>query len=117
MKLYCLQALCRGYLARKNRDLIVQNVMATKIQAHVRGWLQKRRYEKMIYGFILLQAHFRRRKARKLFKHMKIEQRSVEHQRQLNKGLENKIISLQQQIEKLVIQNRNKRLFKSFFFF
>ena len=76
--------------------------MATRIQSHVRGWLARRQYAKMMRGFVLLQAHARRRKARKIFKSMKVEARTVEHQRQLNKGLENKIISLQQNIEKIV---------------
>ena len=79
-----------------------QHVKATFIQAHVRGWLARRRYKKIMRGIILLQAHYRRRKARKSYKIMKIESKSAEHQRQLNKGLENKIISLQQTIEKLV---------------
>ncbi|CAF0777038.1 unnamed protein product [Brachionus calyciflorus] len=96
-----LQSLCRGYLARKNRQLMILNVKATLIQAHVRGWLARIRYKKVKRGITLLQAHFRRRKARQLFKTLKIEARSVEHQKQLNKGLENKIISLQQQIEKI----------------
>lgn len=96
-----LQALCRGYLGRKYKDLIIKSSKAVIIQAHVRGWLARKRYKKFIHGITLLQAHFRRRKARKLFKTLKIEARSVEHQRQLNKGLENKIISLQQQIERI----------------
>lgn len=79
------------------------NMKATKIQACVRGWLARKRYRQVIHGIVLLQAHYRRRKARKIYKELKIEARSVEHQRQLNKGLENKIISLQQQIERIVI--------------
>ena len=90
-------------MARKNLKLKIQGIKATKIQACVRGWLARKRYERIRNGFILLQAHFRRRQARKIYKTLKIEARSVEHQRQLNKGLENKIISLQQQIEKIVI--------------
>ena len=97
-------------MARKNRELVILNLKATVIQAHVRGWLARRKYKKVLLGFTRLQAHFRRRKARKIFKTLKIEARSVEHQRQLNKGLENKIISLQQQIEKIV------RSFNCFFF-
>lgn len=90
-------------MARQNRKRVIQDINATKIQAYVRGWLARKRYKKVIHGITLLQAHFRRRKARRIFKTLKIEARSVEHQRQLNKGLENKIISLQQQIEKIVI--------------
>ncbi len=100
-----LQALCRGYLARKNRDMIVKNMKASKIQAGVRGWLARKRYKKIMRGIVLLQSHFRRRKARKIYKELKIEARSVEHQRKLNKGLENKIISLQLHIEKIVKNN------------
>jgi myosin heavy subunit len=40
--------------------------------------------------------------ARRLYKKLKQEARSVEHVKKLNKGLENKIISLQQKIEELV---------------
>ena len=97
-----LQAICRGYLARQNRLLMVQNKKAIIIQAHVRGWLARLRYKKIIRGIVLLQANVRRKRARKIFKTLKIEARSVEHQKQLNKGLENKIISLQQHIEKIV---------------
>lgn len=97
------KTLCRGYLARKNRQQLVLGRKATVIQAHIRGMLARIRYKKIVRGITLCQAHFRRRKARKIFKAMKIEARSVEHQKQLNKGLENKIISLQQQIEKIVL--------------
>lgn len=82
--------------------MIANNLKAIKIQSCVRGWLQRIRYRKILRGIVLVQSHYRRRKARKLFKLMKIELKSVEHQRQLNKGLENKIISLQQNIEKIV---------------
>jgi myosin V len=102
IKLIKLQAICRGYLMRMNRRYAIENMKATIIQAQVRSWLARQRYKKIIKGIILLQAHVRRRKARKVFKTLKIEARSVEHQLQLNKGLENKIISLQQQIEKIV---------------
>ena len=97
-----IQSLMRGYIARQNRLLIVKHMKATVIQAHVRGWLERKRYLKFRNGIIQLQAHVRRRKARKVFKTLKLEARSVEHQRQLNKGLENKIISLQQHIGKIV---------------
>jgi myosin-5 len=40
--------------------------------------------------------------ARRLYRKLKVEARSVEHVKELNKGLENKIISLQQKIEEIV---------------
>ena len=97
-----IQTIARGYLARQKRAWLLRNRSAIVIQAHVRGWIIRRLYQRIVRGIVMLQAHVRRRQARKLFKSLKIEARSVEHQRQLNKGLENKIISLQQHIEKMV---------------
>ena len=45
-----------------------------------------------------LQNLIRRYLAKKEYKRLKIEAKSVEHQKKLNLGLENKIISLQQQL-------------------
>jgi myosin-5 len=45
-----------------------------------------------------VQSKVRQFLARKEFKKLKIEARSIEHQKTLNKGLENKIISLQQRL-------------------
>jgi myosin-5 len=84
------------------------------IQRNVRGWLARRRYQRCLRGLVLLQAHVRRRQARKVFKSLKVEARSVDHQRKLNLGLENKIISLQQQIGKIVICICLKRYLRSF---
>ena len=44
----------------------------------------------------------RRLHARRRFKELKREARSVEHVKKLNKGLENKIISLQQKLGEVV---------------
>ncbi len=92
----------------------VQGMKATIIQAHVRGWLARKRYKKILRGIVQLQAHVRRRQTRKIFKSLKIEARSVEHQKKLNLGLENKIISLQQQIGKLVIYIILKRYLRAY---
>jgi myosin-5 len=51
---------------------------------------------------VLVQSMVRRWLARRLYRKLKVEARSVEHVKKLNKGLENKIISLQQKIEELV---------------
>lgn len=48
----------------------------------------------------------RRFLARRKFKKLKAEARSVEHVKQLNKGLENKIISLQQRLGDLQLENK-----------
>lgn len=50
---------------------------------------------------MVCQAAIRRFLARRLYKKLKIEARSIEHVKKLNKGLENKIISLQQRNDEL----------------
>lgn len=82
-------------------DITFDFVQALIIQKYVRGWLARRRYQKQKRQIILCQAAVRRYFARKQYKKLKIEARSIEHVKKLNKGLENKIISLQQKIEGL----------------
>lgn len=54
---------------------------------------------------IKCQAAIRRFLARRQYKKLRIEARSIEHVKSLNKGLENKIISLQQRIDEVNKQN------------
>jgi myosin-5 len=68
----------------------------------VRGFLARTRYLQTVRRIILVQSRVRRWLARRLYRKLKVEARSVEHVKKLNKGLENKIISLQQKIEELV---------------
>ena len=53
-------------------------------------------------GIISIQGLVKCFLARKQLKGLKLEAKSIEHQKKLNKGLENKIISLQQKLEKMV---------------
>ncbi|KAJ9582514.1 hypothetical protein L9F63_003128, partial [Diploptera punctata] len=100
-----LQARARGLLARRRYQQMRCNHAATIIQKNVRCWLQRRRYKTTIHHIIIVQSLVRKWIARKLYKKLKQEARSVEHVKKLNKGLENKIISLQQRIEELVKEN------------
>ena len=93
-----LQARVRGYLARKRHLELLRNSKAVIIQSHVRGWLQRQKYRKALRQIVIVQSRVRQFLARKQFKKLKIEARSIEHQKTLNKGLENKIISLQQRL-------------------
>ncbi|ESN92553.1 hypothetical protein HELRODRAFT_189498 [Helobdella robusta] len=93
-----VQSYARGLFGRNKYVRIVKNVKATLIQKVVRGWLARRRYHKVRRGVVKLQAHVRRRAAKKLFKKLKAEARSVEHIKKVAKGLENKIIELQQKL-------------------
>lgn len=69
------------------------------IQKHVRGWLARRWYERSLQAIVYLQCCIRRMKARRELKKLKIEARSVEHFKKLNKGMENKIMQLQRRID------------------
>lgn len=84
----------------------------------MRGWLTRREYQKERRRVVICQAAIRRFLARRLYKKLKIEARSIEHVKKLNKGLENKIISLQQKIDEInkvnnelrIAQNENNEL-------
>ncbi|XP_064645972.1 unconventional myosin-Va-like isoform X4 [Lineus longissimus] len=94
-----IQAFSRGMAGRKVYRAKRSNAKAIIIQARVRGWLARRGYKKIIYGIVKLQSHVRRRAAKKELKRLKIEARSVDHIKTVNKGLENKIIELQQRLD------------------
>ena len=68
------------------------------IQTNVRGWLARQKYQKSLRDIILVQCQIRKFLAKKKFRKLKAEARSVAHQKKLNQGLENKIITLQQKL-------------------
>ncbi|CAF1195423.1 unnamed protein product [Rotaria sp. Silwood1] len=94
-----IQSRCRGYLVRQNlqQRMIERSVLT--IQSSIRMWIARRRFLTFQHAIILLQSHQRRREACLEVKQLRVEQRSIAHQKQLNKGLENKIISLQHKID------------------
>lgn len=96
-----LQCYARGYLARLRFMQLKYNAKAIIIQKHIRGYLARRRFRKRNRQIILCQSIIRRFLARRQFKRLRVEARSIEHVKKLNKGLENKIISLQQKIQEL----------------
>ncbi|XP_067003336.2 unconventional myosin-Va [Anabrus simplex] len=100
-----LQARGRGVLARRRYLQMRYNHNATIIQKYVRGFLARRQYHHQVRSVIIAQGAVRRFLARRLFKKLKVEARSMEHIKKLNKGLENKIISLQHKIGELLKEN------------
>jgi myosin-5 len=117
-----IQSHCRGYLVRQNLQerMISRSVLV--FQSTIRMWSARRRFLTFQRGIILLQSHQRRREAYSEVKKLRVEQRSIEHQKQLNKGLENKIISLQHKIddqkrdyERLVIKEQEAENMKKEF--
>lgn len=61
----------------------------------------RRKFQKKRQQIIKCQAAIRRFLAKRQYKKLRIEARSIEHVKKLNTGLENKIISLQQKIDNL----------------
>ncbi|KAK9892692.1 hypothetical protein WA026_021547 [Henosepilachna vigintioctopunctata] len=102
-----IQTRGRGYLARRKFAEMRYNAKAIIIQKYWRGYLARKTVDKMKHSVIICQAAVRRFLARKLYKRLKIEARSIENVKALNRGLENKIISLQQKIGDLEKNNKN----------
>ncbi|XP_060924298.1 unconventional myosin-Va [Limanda limanda] len=94
-----MQTILRGYIARLKYQALVREHKAVIIQKIVRGWLARCWYKRCLYSIVYLQCCFRRMKARRQLKKLKIEARSVEHFKKLNKGMENKIMQLQRKID------------------
>ncbi|XP_072937506.1 unconventional myosin-Va [Epargyreus clarus] len=101
-----LQAHARGYLARRLYRDKRRVRAAITIQRYVRGFLARQKVKKIRQQIVICQAAIRRYNARRLYKRLRIEARSLDHVKKLNKGLENKIISLQQRLNEAMEKNR-----------
>uniref|UniRef100_A0A665X1C5 Myosin VAa n=1 Tax=Echeneis naucrates TaxID=173247 RepID=A0A665X1C5_ECHNA len=107
-----MQTMLRAYMARQKYQALLREHKAVIIQKHVRGWLARCWYKRCLYSIVYLQCCIRRMRARRELKKLKIEARSVEHFKKLNKGMENKIMQLQRKIDEQSKENRsiNERL-------
>ncbi|XP_052862372.1 unconventional myosin-Va [Anopheles cruzii] len=105
-----LQTRARGFMVRRKFRAMLDNYKATQIQRLCRGYLARRRYHERLTNIIKCQAAIRRFLARREFKRLKAEARTVEHIQKMYKGLENKIIELQQRHD--VISKENNALKK-----
>ncbi|KAJ7416499.1 Unconventional myosin-Vb [Willisornis vidua] len=90
-----IQAFARGMFARRLHRQMVWHRKAVVIQAAVRGWLARTHYARLRRAVVLLQCCARRARARRELRRLRIEARSVEHYKQLHKGMEIKVIQLQ----------------------
>lgn len=97
-----IQTYARGMLARIKFQEMKDTDAAITVQRFFRGCLVRRRVWKRKRHVILVQSCIRRWLARRVFRKLKAEARSVEHVKSLNKGLEMKIISLQQRMDEIV---------------
>uniref|UniRef100_A0A3B3D373 Methyl-CpG binding domain protein 3b n=1 Tax=Oryzias melastigma TaxID=30732 RepID=A0A3B3D373_ORYME len=83
-----IQRYCRGSQARRCGLTVL-------LQARVRGWLARRAFRRVRAAVVYMQCCVRRRAARKELLKLKKEARSVERYRELNKGMEVKLMQLQ----------------------
>ncbi|CAM9736885.1 unnamed protein product [Bubo scandiacus] len=90
-----IQAFARGMFARRLYQQMVWHQKAVVIQAAVRGWLARTHYTRLRGAVIYLQCCYRRARARRELRRRRVEARSVEHYKQLHKGMEIKLIQLQ----------------------
>ncbi|KAJ8374528.1 hypothetical protein SKAU_G00051080 [Synaphobranchus kaupii] len=90
-----IQAFTRGTLARRTYRQLLSERAAVVLQAAVRRWLARRAYGRLRAAVVLMQCCVRRRAAWRELQKLRVEARSVERYRELNKGMEVKLIQLQ----------------------
>uniref|UniRef100_A0AAQ6A4V7 Methyl-CpG binding domain protein 3b n=1 Tax=Amphiprion ocellaris TaxID=80972 RepID=A0AAQ6A4V7_AMPOC len=90
-----IQAFTRGTLARRRYRVLVAERAAVLLQARVRGWLVRKAYRQIRAAVVFMQCCIRRRAAKRELQKLKTEARSVERFRELNKGMEVKLMQLQ----------------------
>ena len=95
MIVFHFQARIRGLQARLRHQNLVRNAKAKIIQTNLRGWLARKKYQRSIQRVVIVQCQVRRFLAKKQFKKLKIEAKSIHHQKKLNKGtvIQNRLIS------------------------
>ncbi|KAM7388416.1 hypothetical protein PAMP_024590 [Pampus punctatissimus] len=90
-----IQAFTRGTLTRRRYRLLLAERAAVLLQTRVRGWLARQAYMRVHAAVVFMQCCVRRRAARRELLKLKTEARSVERFRELNKGMEVKLMQLQ----------------------
>lgn len=96
----------RRMLARRAFAIRMNNYKATVIQRYCRGYLARKAFGERRRKIVVCQSAIRRFLARRQFKRLKAEARTITHIQKMYKGLENKIISLQQKIDELTKSNQ-----------
>lgn len=96
-----IQTYGRGFLARRHFTNKLNNFKATEIQRFCRGYLARKAFTNQKRKIVLCQSTIRRFLARRQFKKLKAEARTITHMQKMYKGLENKIISLQQKMDEV----------------
>lgn len=69
---YLSQAFARGLIGRREFMSTVMTKKVMSIQRYIRGWLARRHFRRIQRGIVLMQAHVRRRIAKREFKALKV---------------------------------------------
>ncbi|XP_067231805.1 unconventional myosin-Vb isoform X1 [Chanodichthys erythropterus] len=94
-----IQAFARGMFIRRLYQEFLLHHKAIVIQKTVRGWLVRKKYLHARNAAIVIQCFYRRVRAKRQLKQLKIEARSAQHLKNLNVGMENKIVQLQKKMD------------------
>ncbi|TRY99623.1 hypothetical protein DNTS_004817 [Danionella cerebrum] len=94
-----IQAFTRGMFIRRLYQEFLLHHKAIIIQKTVRGWLVRKQYLRARNAAIVIQCFYRRVRAKRQLKQLKIEARSAERLKNLNVGMENKIVQLQKKMD------------------
>uniref|UniRef100_A0AAR2J6X1 Methyl-CpG binding domain protein 3b n=1 Tax=Pygocentrus nattereri TaxID=42514 RepID=A0AAR2J6X1_PYGNA len=101
-----IQAFARGMQTRRTYRLLLEERAAVRLQAWVRCWLTRCWFRRIRAAVVLLQCCVRRRAARRELRRLRAEARSVEKYRELNKGMEVKLMQLQLRADQQVRKRR-----------
>ncbi|XP_060917900.1 unconventional myosin-Vb isoform X4 [Labrus mixtus] len=94
-----IQAYSRGMYTRRIFKEFLLHHKAMIIQRSVRGWLARKKFQRARNAAVIIQCAFRRTRAKKQLQQLKIEARSAQHLKNLNSGMENKIVQLQRKMD------------------
>ncbi|XP_034035082.1 unconventional myosin-Vb [Thalassophryne amazonica] len=94
-----IQAFTRGSKARRKCRQLLAERAAVLLQARVRGWMARHTYRRVRAAAVFMQCCVRRRAARRELAKLKTEARSVARYRELNKGMEVKVMQLQLRLD------------------
>lgn len=97
-----LQAQIRAYRVRLLIDKLRYQRKVVVIQKWVRMFLLRKKFSRQKSAAVTLQCWMRRIWAQRELKSLRIQAKSIDHVKNLNRGLEQKIMDLQRKVDELV---------------
>ena len=88
-----------GYMARTRYAKMLGDAKLIMVQRMARGYLVRKHFQKYRQSAMILQNSWKRWLATKEFDKLRMEARNMDKIKTLNKGLENKIVSMQQRLD------------------